>query len=172
MSWTERVWREFHADNLTRTFRDVLLMLHSYRAAGGVAWPSQETLAQRVDCDVRTVRDALKQGRRLDLLSWSERRYRAGWRWLRTSNLYRFISAAGPVQAGLRAVFRRPSTTGQFPRGGESLSNQEAQDERRADPVLLCDREAAQRALQQVREASEARQAAAFAARHPRLAGL
>ncbi len=28
-NWPARVWREFHADNLTRAFRDVLLTLPS-----------------------------------------------------------------------------------------------------------------------------------------------
>jgi hypothetical protein len=128
-SWPARVWAEFHADNLTRAGRDVLLTLHTYRGAGGVAWPSHATLAQRCDCDVRTVQRALQQGQRLDLVSWAERRVRSGWRWLRMSNLYRFISPTGPVQAGMRAVFCRPATTRHFVGGGESLSNQGAQEQ-------------------------------------------
>ena len=32
--WTARVWQEFHADNLTRAYRDVLLTLRTYRGHG------------------------------------------------------------------------------------------------------------------------------------------
>ena len=101
--WTARVWQEYRAGNLTRAFRDVLLTLHSYRGTGGVAWPSQATLAERAHTCVRTVQRALDQARVLDLLHSRERRVRAGWRWLRTSNVYRFMTPPTPVQPGLRA---------------------------------------------------------------------
>jgi len=44
-SWITRIWREHRAGNLTRARRDVLLTLHTYRAAGGAAWPAHATLA-------------------------------------------------------------------------------------------------------------------------------
>jgi Helix-turn-helix domain len=96
-TWINRVWQEFRAGNLTRAARDVLLTLHSYRGHGGVAWPSQVTLGERANCDERTVRRALAAARDLGLVHWTERRVRAGWRWLRTSNLYRFVVPVAPV---------------------------------------------------------------------------
>jgi len=35
-SWTDRVWLEFRAGNLTRAYRDVLLTLRTYRGHGGL----------------------------------------------------------------------------------------------------------------------------------------
>jgi Helix-turn-helix domain len=121
MSWSNRVWQEFHAGNLTRGFRDVLLTLATYRGHGGIAWPSHETLADRARCCVRTVQRALAAARELGLVTWAERRVRAGWRWLRTSNVYRFSVPAGPVATRLTmSGVRTWSTTGQKVREGES----------------------------------------------------
>jgi hypothetical protein len=36
-TWIARVWQEFHAGNLTRAHRDVLLTLRTYRGHGGLA---------------------------------------------------------------------------------------------------------------------------------------
>ena len=120
-TWTARVWSEFHADNLTRTWRDVLLTLRTFRGPGGVAWPSHATLAARAGCSVRTVQRALGQARALGLVSWAERRVRGAWRSLRTSNAYRLLAPAEPVQPGQRAPrAKRLTTTGQEGRGGES----------------------------------------------------
>jgi hypothetical protein len=77
--------------------------LRTFRGAGGVAWPSHATLADRAKCCTRTVQRALAQAQGLGLVSWVERCVRAGWRWLQTSNLYTFTTPAGPVQAGMRA---------------------------------------------------------------------
>jgi hypothetical protein len=96
--WTTRIWQEFRCGHLTRAARDVLLTLHTFRGTGGVAWPSHETLADRANCCPKTVQRALRQARELDLVHWAERRVRAGWRWLRTSNLYRFVIPAAPVE--------------------------------------------------------------------------
>jgi hypothetical protein len=127
MSWSNRIWQEFHAGNLTRGARDVLLTLHTYRGTGGVAWPSHSTLASRARCCVRTVQRALAAAQELGLVTWTERRVRAGWRWLRTSNVYRFLVPTGPVAArpimsGVRAL----STTGHRVREGESQVKKEA----------------------------------------------
>jgi hypothetical protein len=46
------------------------------------------TLAARARCCTRTVQRALQAGQRLGLVQWTERRVRAAWRWLRTSNAY------------------------------------------------------------------------------------
>jgi hypothetical protein len=125
-SWPARVWQEFRAGNLTRAYRDCLLTLHSFRGPGGVAWPAHATLAERAKCGVRTAQRALRLAAELDLVSWHERRRRAGWRSLRTSNLYRFLTPVAPVQSALRPVFRRHATAGQADGGGESRSKKAA----------------------------------------------
>ncbi|HEY0220495.1 MAG TPA: helix-turn-helix domain-containing protein [Afipia sp.] len=109
-AWSARIWREFHAGNLSRGFRDALLALATYRSRGGTAWPSHGTIAERARCGVATVRRALRHAAALGLLTWSERRRRAGWRSLRSSNLYRFIVPDQPVTAGQRPVWWRRRT--------------------------------------------------------------
>ena len=95
--WTARVWQEFRAGNLTRTARDVLLTLATYRGHGGLICPSHETLAERVDCHPVTVWRALQAARELGLVRWTERHVRAAWRRLRTSNRYRLLLPEAPV---------------------------------------------------------------------------
>jgi hypothetical protein len=128
-TWINRIWQEYRAGNLTRAARDVLLTLHTYRGHGGVAWPSQVTLGERANCDERTVRRALVAAQGLDLVRWTERRVRAGWRWLRTSNLYRFVVPEGPVQPTRRALRQVAVTTGHCDRGGENQKKKAALDE-------------------------------------------
>jgi hypothetical protein len=148
--WADRVWREFRAGNLTRSWRDVLLTLATFRGHGGSIHPSHATLAERGRCSVRTVQRALAHGQRLGLVEWSERRVRASWRWLRTSNAYRLLLPPDPVRACLRPFWRRFATTGQTGAEGERRSKKEAHE--RLVPVSLETREAAQRALVAVRE--------------------
>jgi DNA-binding transcriptional MocR family regulator len=121
--WTDRVWHEFRAGNLTRAYRDVLLTLRTFRGSGGLICPSHATLADRAGCVVRTVQRALQQAQTLGLVSWGERRVRAAWRWLRTSNAYRLELPTDHVRPGMRPAFRRSATTGQNGRGGESLDS-------------------------------------------------
>jgi DNA-binding transcriptional MocR family regulator len=97
-SWTARIWSEFHAGNLTPVWKDVLLTLRTFRGLGGTAWPSHATLAKRARCSPSTVLRALKRADELGLVRWAERRVRAGWRWLRTSNVYRFLMPETPVE--------------------------------------------------------------------------
>jgi hypothetical protein len=117
--WTTRVWQEFRAGNLTRSFRDVLLTLRTFRGAGGACWPSHATLADRARCSGKTAQRALKLGRRLGLVSWTERRVRAGWRWLRTSNAYRLMTPDGAVRPSQRPTQPAARTTGHSDRRGE-----------------------------------------------------
>jgi hypothetical protein len=124
--WAARVWAEYRARNLSRGQRDVLLCLRTFRGPGGVAWPSHQTLADRARCCVRTVQRALTAAQSLGLVDWSERRFRAGWRWLRSSNRYRFAVPEGPI---LAAPWLKP-TTGHFARRVESLRKKEARDDR------------------------------------------
>jgi hypothetical protein len=124
--WRDRVWKEFRAGNLTRAYRDVLLTLATFRGADGLICPAHATLAERASCSVSTVRRALAQAFRLDLVSWTERRIRTGWRWLRTSNAYRLMLPGGPVQRGMRPAWPRRRTTAQSDGEGESLNKKGA----------------------------------------------
>jgi hypothetical protein len=138
--WTTRIWLEYRAGNLTRAYRDVLLTLRTFRGTGGHCWPSHDTLADRADCCPRTVQRALRQARDLGLVEWSERRVRAGWRWLRTSNAYRFLAPLAPVQSGLRAPrWNACATTGLQGRGGERTSKKEAHEAMRQEALAAPD---------------------------------
>ena len=90
MNWCRSVWSAFHANDLTRAGRDVLLTLESYArmSPGGVPWPSHATLAARARCSERTVRRALAIGRKLGLVSWIPRWVPSAWRAVRASNRY------------------------------------------------------------------------------------
>ena len=145
--WTDRVWREFHADNLTRAYRDVLLTLRTFRGIGGACWPSHETLADRAGCCVRTVQRALKQAHELDLVSWAERRVKAGWRWLRTSNWYRFVVPVDAVRPGQRRPRAASATTGHSDGGGESLRKKAALQAMQMEAAALPDLLAMRRAV-------------------------
>jgi DNA-binding transcriptional MocR family regulator len=142
--WTNRVWREFRAGNLTRGYRDVLLTLRTFRGAGGLCFPSHATLADRAGCSPSTALRALQLARSLGLVSWAERRVRAGWRWLRSSNAYRLETPGEPVREGLRPKARR--TYRKSDGGGESESKKAALEAMlraaRAAPDLLARRRA------------------------------
>jgi AraC-like DNA-binding protein len=104
----------------------VLLTLATFRGAGGLICPAHATLAERTGCSVSTVRRALAQAFQLSLASWTERRIRAGWRWLRTPNAYRLAVPDGPVQRGMRPAWPRHRTTGQCDGKGENLKKKGA----------------------------------------------
>ena len=128
-AWTARVWQEFRAGNLTRAARDCLLTLRTYRGRGGSIHPSHATLAERVDCHASTVWRALQAARDLGLVSWAERRVRAAWRSLRTSNQYWLTQPEGAVAQRLqpsRGVCRRTSMQGA--RGGENNQKKAARE--------------------------------------------
>jgi hypothetical protein len=129
--WTARVWHEYRADNLSRTDRDILLTLRSFRGTGGLCIPSHAALADRAKTSVSTVQRTLRQADHLGLVHWAERRIKAGWRWLRTSNRYRFTLPETPVAAGMRLRRPRPQprpdlTTGQDERGTKFKFRKEA----------------------------------------------
>ena len=131
--WTARVWQEFRAGNLTRTARDVLLTLRTYRGHGGMICPSHATLAERVDCHPVTVWRALQAARDLGLVRWTERRVRAAWRSLRTSNRYRLMVPEEPVAAAACTTLHNAG-------GGERKKNQEAHEhDRGALATMLAD---------------------------------
>ena len=119
--WRDRVWQEFRAGNLTRAYRDVLLTLASFRGAGGLICPAHATLAERAGCSVSTVRRALAQAFLLGLVSWTERRIHAGWRWLRTSQRLPACDARRARAARNAARMAAPSHYRSIrPRRGES----------------------------------------------------
>jgi hypothetical protein len=100
--WTARIWAEFRSGNLTRAWRDALLTLATFRGHGGMICPSHASVAARTALAPKTVERALHAARDLGLIAWSERRVRRGWRWLKTSNLYRLIVPDAAVEPGLR----------------------------------------------------------------------
>lgn len=158
-TWKARLWAEYRAGNLTRAHRDVLLTLHTFRGTGGHCWPSHATLADRARCCVRTVQRALQQAQALGLVSWAERRVRSGWRWLQSSNLYRFLTPAMPVQQGMRAPRKARAALTDIRAGEGRGSNQDALDavlrEAAGLPDLLALRRAAF-AGEQIRHANRA----------------
>ena len=123
--WTSRVWAEFHAGNLTRAARDVLLTLRTYRGHGGMICPGHAALAARANCHASTVWRSLQAARDLGLVRWTERRVRAAWRSLRTSNRYTLTDPEAPLTP-------RPRTTMQDAGGGEREEIQEAREGSRA----------------------------------------
>jgi hypothetical protein len=96
--WFSRIYREFEAGNLTRAYRDVLLALGRFGACRFGIVPSHQTLAARARCCVRTVQRALEAAKALGLVSWAERRIKAAWRSLRTSNRYVLLVPIEPVR--------------------------------------------------------------------------
>lgn len=108
-SWEQTVWRAWRSRAVTTAERrDVLLSLAAY---GRAPYPSHETLADRARVSVRTVQRALEEARDVGLLDWTERRVKRGWRWLRTSNVYRLLV---------------PATTGQEACGGNRVNIKKA----------------------------------------------
>ena len=93
--WIPAVWAQFRTGNLTRTFRDVLLTLRTFDRSAGI-YPSHATLATRAACAVRTVQEALRQGRALGLVSWLSGASR------RTSNRYVLTVPKAATEAGAR----------------------------------------------------------------------
>jgi DNA-binding transcriptional MocR family regulator len=101
-----------------------LLTLRTYRGHGGLICPSHDTLAERVDCHASTVLRALQAARELGLVRWTERRVRAAWRSLRTSNRYRLLlpeAPATPCPPGWRTTLHNAG-------GGERKLKQEAHE--------------------------------------------
>ncbi len=91
--WDPAVWSAFRAGALTRSGRDVLLTLRTFRGAGGLIYPSHARLAERVGCSVSTVQVALAAGRDAGLVDWTSGRRR------RTSNRYVLELPQGAPQA-------------------------------------------------------------------------
>lgn len=118
--WETRIKAEYQIGNLTAHYRDVLIVLLTFRGHEGRIFPSHESIASRVvqsdlqrECSVRTVQRALNQARSLGLLWWLPQSRREGWRRLRSSNLYFINVPAGPVKSGSKPIWPRRTTVGQ-----------------------------------------------------------
>ena len=96
--WRAAVWTAYRGGALTRSARDVLLTLATFRGHGGRIWPSHALLAARAVCCLKTVCRAMEQARRAGLLSWKALRWQTpGGFWRRKSNLYALrLPAATP----------------------------------------------------------------------------
>src|SRR5271166_1312431 len=89
----ERVEAEIRARNRTTLERDILLHLRGGQGA------NDEEIARAISTGVslKTVRHAIRRARDLGLITWTERRVRAGWRLVRATNVYSFLTPRGPV---------------------------------------------------------------------------
>jgi hypothetical protein len=128
-AWTARVVAEYEADNLTRSYRDVLHTLAGFRGHGGEIFPSQASLAARAHCSERTVRRAIAMAVQLGLVVVLPRRRWLRGRYVRTSNRYVIGVPDRAVVAGQRPPWPRRASTGQSGQRQESVSKQEALDE-------------------------------------------
>jgi hypothetical protein len=111
--WTARIEAEFAADNLTRSYRDVLRALAGFRGHGGEIFPSQASLAARARCSERTVRRAIAMAVQLGLMVVLPRRRWVKGRYVRSSNSYVIGVPDRAVVPGQRAPWPRRASTGQ-----------------------------------------------------------
>ena len=164
-SWPDRVWQEFKAGNLTRAWRDVLLTLATFRGRGGIICPAHQTLGDRAKLSSKTAERALHAARALGLVTWTEQRVRRGWRWLRTTNLYRLIVPEAPLQNGKRPIVR----TNRLSVGRGEI--QESSSKRTPREAMIEVSPHERRAAQQGLAAIAARRAAALGLGKPLVAG-
>ena len=147
-TWRPAVWAAFRARALTRSGRDVLLTLATFRGRGGSIYPSHASVARRAACCVRTVRTALADAREAGLVAWISGRRR------RTSNRY---SLELPQQTGAARVPRRierlalraaRTLVGNRRSGGKNLDKKSLQGTNMlVTAVVLIDRATAMAAL-------------------------
>lgn len=123
--WNARVDGEFEADNLTRSWRDVLHVLASFRGHGGEIFPSQASVAARAHCSERTVRRAITMALALGLVVVLPRRRWLRGRYVRTSNRYVLGVPDRDVMHGQRPPWPCRRSTGQISQGQESVSKKE-----------------------------------------------
>jgi hypothetical protein len=126
--WTARIEAEFAANNLTRSWRDALIALASFRGHGGEIFPSQASVAARARCSERTVRRAIAMAVMLGLVVVLPRRRWVGGRYVRSSNRYVIGVPDRAVVPGQRPPWPRRASTGQNGRGQDSVSKEEANE--------------------------------------------
>jgi Helix-turn-helix domain len=112
--WAARIEAEFAADNLTRSWRDVLLALASFRGHGGEIFPSQASIAARAQCSERTVRRAIAMAIQLGLMVVLPRRRWVRGKYVRSSNHYVLGVPDRAVVPGQRPLWPRRASTGQI----------------------------------------------------------
>jgi hypothetical protein len=146
-AWTARIDDEHAAGNLTRSYRDALLALPSFRGHGGEIFPSQASIAARARCSERTVRRAIAMGVTLGLLVVLPRRRWSKGRYVRTSNRYVLGVPDRAVLPGQRAPWPPRRSTGQIGRVQDKEERKAALDDllraAAAAPDLLLRRRAA-----------------------------
>lgn len=91
----QRILSLFRNKNISGSCKDVLMCLTGYIGKGGYAFPSVRTLAERTGWSIRTIIRAIQQGQSCGILSKTQRRSFKGGRFVRASNLYRFIVIKG-----------------------------------------------------------------------------
>ena len=145
--WAARIDAEFAADNLTRSWRDVLLVLASFRGHRGEIFPSQASIAARAQCSERTVRRAVAMAVQLGLVVVLPRRRWIKGRYVRSSNRYVIGVPDRAVVPGQRPPWPRRASTGQIGRVQEKEERKAALDTMlraaAAAPDLLAMRRAA-----------------------------
>lgn len=90
-TFSSQLWTLTQARQLTGKAHLVLQALASCTGLHGT-FPTQETLAARAGCSIRTVIRALDQAYALGLVERTRRMVRRGNRFVRTSNAYRLLS--------------------------------------------------------------------------------
>ena len=105
-----------HRGPITRAFLEVLeaLLWGFHNSRTGCCFPSYQRIAEKAECCVDTVYEALKVLERCGVLTWQHRITRIqercqdlwgrqGWRWrvVRTSNAYRFRDPLAACRAGI-----------------------------------------------------------------------
>jgi hypothetical protein len=146
-AWNTRCDREFKAGNFTRTYRDVHKALLTFAGRAGELFPSHASIAQRADCDERSVRRALIEGQRVGMLHWMQRRRGGRGRRWRTSNRYFLNVPTVAVKAGMRPAFPRRTPSGQNSRVKDSGRKEAVLREMLRDAAGLPDLLARRRAV-------------------------
>ncbi len=105
---------------LTPSGEDVGIALLKMLGEDGQLDPSHATLADRVGCDVSTVRRSLNRMRELGRLSWERRLRRdasTGWRCEQTSNAYALCPDCDmhPAREAKLAMFKKEARQGSKP---------------------------------------------------------
>ena len=100
--WKARLNLFRRAKKLTPLYEDIGLAMLRRLGTDGQLDPSQQTIAEDVGCDARSVRRALVAFRSCGLVIWSCRMVRAGWRAVQTSNAYVLTLGEPPVFQGPR----------------------------------------------------------------------
>jgi hypothetical protein len=123
--WRARLMMFRRARKLTPLHEDIGLAMLKRLGTDGRLDPSQQTVADDVGCDPRSVRRALVAFRSCGLVFWVKRLVRDRWRVAQTSNAYALTIGDPPVIPASRSG----GQTGRGTRRIESISVQQAAPE-------------------------------------------